>query len=94
VNLGPTSYLGEITIFGNDPFLFLQMSLGGSRQFDLLNTAGISLILPPGTTYESGSGVFLSQSVSVPEPATLLLIAPAIFFLVLLARILRRRNGF
>jgi hypothetical protein len=38
---------------------------------DLGNTATLRLTLPPGTTFTSDSGVFLTRATAVPAPATL-----------------------
>ncbi|HRD50149.1 MAG: PEP-CTERM sorting domain-containing protein [Candidatus Competibacter sp.] len=51
------------------------MALFGAGVFDLLHTAAISLNLPQGLSFVSGSGVFLSRVPgSIPEPATLALL--------------------
>lgn len=71
------SFVGTVTVTDGEaiPFFFSQQlncNIGAVCSFQ--NTGQISLILPPGTTYTSDSGVFLTQSSSAPEPGSLLLI--------------------
>ena len=58
---------------------------------DAYNTGQAGLILPPGDTFTSASGVFLTQQGSdVPEPASLALIGSGLLLLGLLRASLRR----
>jgi len=65
---GPTHYLGEYKVYGDNPVVTAIMGLSGSGYFDLSNTASIRFILPTGVSFTSDSGVFLS---AVPVPAAL-----------------------
>jgi len=77
---GPSIFEGEIDVWGSDPFVTISLWLAGSNDFDLLSAATIDLILPPGTTFTSDSGVFLAarQQVAVPAPAGLPLVMAAL----------------
>ena len=65
---GPTHFLGEYKVYGDNPIVIAIMSLSGSGYFDLSNTASIRFILPTGVSFTSDSGVFLS---AVPVPTAL-----------------------
>jgi hypothetical protein len=82
-SLGPTQFIGEIDIFGNDPNLIIAMALSGTGYFDLSNTYTISLVLPSGIGYTSSSGVFLS---AVPIPPAIWLFGSGLIGLVGVAR--------
>jgi hypothetical protein len=45
---------------------------------DFSNTAGLSFITGPGVTFESSSGVLLTRTNDVPEPATLLVLGACV----------------
>jgi hypothetical protein len=77
--LGPETFLGQIDISGADPSLRLDFDLvqiAGPADFS--HTASIWLDLPEGATFESASGVFLSEASPVPIPATLVLFGAGI----------------
>ncbi|WP_372683416.1 hypothetical protein [Desulfosarcina sp.] len=77
--LGPKTFLGQIEISGADPSLRLDFDLVqivGPADFS--NTASIRLDLPEGATFESASGVFLSEAAPVPISATLILFGTGI----------------
>jgi hypothetical protein len=76
-SIGTNFFSGQIDINGSDPTLRLRFYLLLSGGGDFSNTASIWLDLPDGITFQSGSGVFLSEATPpvnpVPEPATMLL---------------------
>ena len=82
---GPTQFVGEVDIFGNNPVMTTNMSISGSGYFDLSNTASIEFILPEGVGYASSSGVFLSAT-AVPVPAALPLLLSGLAGLGWMAR--------
>jgi hypothetical protein len=64
------------------PIVFQQgITCGNGVDCDFQNTAQLSLVLPPGVTYTSDSGVFLSQSVSTPEPGSAVLLGAVLLAL-------------
>ena len=48
----------------------INASIGAGGVFDLSHTGRLSVALPTGTTFKSASGVFLTDSGGVPEPAS------------------------
>lgn len=77
--LGPKTFLGQIDISGADPSLRLDFDLAQiAGPADFSHTASIWLDLPEGTTFDSASGVFLSEAAPVPIPATLILFGTGI----------------
>jgi hypothetical protein len=68
-----TGSSGDIPIFATLSLNSAVTGTTGSANDDYSNTAAIMLSLPPGVSYTSDSGVFLSQTSSAPEPATLFL---------------------
>jgi hypothetical protein len=59
---------------------------------DFGNTARLSFILQPGVTFESSSGIFLTEAVPVPEPSAADLLAAGMLLLVALGRQVKRRK--
>lgn len=84
----------EFDILGASAFYIVEGSLfgqawdGGST--DLINTARISLVLPQGVSFTSGSGDFLTAVGGVPEPGTWALLVAG-FGMV--GAVSRRRQG-
>jgi len=57
-------------------YMILQVGEKDNGDADALNTAQAGLILPPGDTFTSASGVFLTQQgESTPEPASVILLS-------------------
>lgn len=69
---GPTVFEGTVRIRGSAPSLPIDLMVYGNGAFDLASTGRLRLVLPPGASFSSESGVFLA---AVPEPATALLMA-------------------
>ncbi len=84
----------EFDILGASAFYIVEGSLfgqawdGGST--DLINTARVSLVLPQGVSFTSGSGDFLTAVGGVPEPDTW---AMLIAGFGLVGAVSRRRHG-
>ena len=79
-NLGLTGvdFLGGLQVTNGEDLQFALaqgLTCANGADCDFQNTAQISLILPAGVTYSSGSGVFLTaNAASAPEPASLILL--------------------
>lgn len=72
IAVGPSTFIGELTLFGADPIVDLQLALGVSNTADYSHTALFSFdLLPDGTSFVSESGVFLT---AVPEPTSIALL--------------------
>jgi hypothetical protein len=82
-SLGPTQFIGEVDIFGNNPNLTLTMGMYGTGYFDLSNTYSVSLVLPAGIGFTSSSGAFLT---AVPLPGAMWLFASGLAGIIGLAR--------
>jgi hypothetical protein len=76
---GPTQFIGEVDIFGNNPVLTITMGISGTGNFDLSNTSRISLVLPEGVSFTSSSGVFLPE---VPVPGAIWIFGSGVIGLV------------
>jgi hypothetical protein len=84
----------SVPFSNSDPtFTFTMLLLSdaaGTGIADAYNTAQAGVILPPGYTFESGSGVFLtSQQPDTPEPASIVLLSVGLAALI---GIKRRRD--
>jgi hypothetical protein len=69
---GQTVFDGTVSIRGSAPSLPISLIVYGNGAFDLSNTGRLRLVLPPGASFSSESGVFLA---AVPEPATVWMMA-------------------
>ncbi|MCL5745896.1 MAG: PxKF domain-containing protein [Acidobacteria bacterium] len=58
--IGFDTFSKTVTVPKSSPQLELQLQIGGGGAFQLLDTASVSLSLPPGVTFTSDSGMFLS----------------------------------
>lgn len=72
ITTGQTMFEGSVKIRGDAPSLPLQLLVYGNGELDLSSTGRLTLVLPPGSTFASESGVFLS---AIPEPGSALLLA-------------------
>lgn len=86
-DLNDMVFQGEYAVSNADPTLGLSMYLTVTCAFgadcDYSDTNSIALTLPPGVTFTSDSGVFLS---AVPEPAGWMTLLPTLGVLGFLAR--------
>lgn len=71
--LGPDVFVGEIDIFGDEPYMTLGMSIVGYGYFNIGDTVNISLLMPEGISYTSLSGEFLSAVVPLPAAGWLII---------------------
>jgi hypothetical protein len=53
-------------VYGDNPIMTVTMGISGTGYFDLSHTASLDMTLPPGVSFTSSSGVFLTAEPAPP----------------------------